>query len=242
MKKLVLLSLCLSMPARAQSPEECAPTDSIDHLRLLRQASLDIRSRAPSYDEIVALRDASDREAALQSAISAMFEQEEYYDQVRRTFQVQLWSSLDAVDLLIASHNRLAYVSSTQMYYQNNSRRKYRGDNQYTCLDQLQTEYDAQGHPVPIQTVADADCRDVGFGEGTCVQEGYELVTPFWDPTIQVKVCAFDAQAMTTGLTGANCDIYNSADRGCGCGPNLRRCMRENETGDIRQALLSALE
>lgn len=236
-RALAVSLLVLSMTASAQSPEECAPTDSIDHLRLLRQASLDIRSRAPSYDEIVALRDASDREAALQSAVASMFEEEAYFDQVRRTFQIQLWSSLDAVDLLIAGQNRLAYISSTQMYYQNNSRRKYRGDNQYTCLDQLQTEYDAQGRPVPIQTVADGDCRDVGYGEGTCVQEGYEMVTPFWDPSVQIKVCAFDAQAFTTGIDGGDCDIYNTNDRGCGCGPNLRRCMRENETGDIRRAL-----
>lgn len=237
MKKLVILSLCLSMPAFAQSPEECAPTDSIDHLRLLRQASLDIRNRVPSYDEIVALRDASDREVALQNAVAGWFTEEEYFDQVRRTFQVQLWSSLASVDLLIAGQNRLSYNSTLQLYYQNNSRRKYRGDNQYTCLDQPQTEYDANGHPVPIQQVTDSDCIDVGFGAGTCVQEGYEMVRPFWDPSIEIKVCAFDAQDVATGFSGADCDIYNTNDRGCGCGPELRRCMREVDTGDIRAAL-----
>lgn len=236
-KLIIALCISITLPALAQSPEECAPTDSIDHLRLLRQASLDIRSRAPSYDELVALRDASDREAALESAVAAMFEEEAYYDQVRRTFQVQLWSSLDAVDLLIAGQNRLAYNSSEQMYYQNNTQRKYRGDNQYHCLDQPQTEYDAAGHPIPIRTFDEADCRDVGYGEGTCVQEGYEMITPFWDPSVQIKVCAFDAQALATGLDGNDCDTYNTNDRGCGCGPNLRRCMRENETGDIRRAL-----
>ncbi|MEM9067422.1 MAG: hypothetical protein AAGE52_02920 [Myxococcota bacterium] len=239
MKKLLALVLALvAVPAMAQSPEECAPTDSVDHLRLLRQASLDIRNRVPSYDEIEEVRAATDREAVVTSMIGGMFEEEEYFDQVRRTFQVQLWSSLDAVDLLIAGANRLRYDRPNDLWWQNNSTRRYRGDAGRGCLNQPQTEFDADGRPVPIQQIREADCQDVGFGDGVCVQEGYVMVSPFWDPSTQIKVCAFDAQDAAVGIAGQACDVYNASDRGCGCGPNLNRCMREGaDTDDIRAAL-----
>lgn len=232
-----LLVPALAAPAFAQSPQECAPTDAIDPLRLLRQASLDILHRVPTFEEVKAVVDAPDRAAAVDAAIDAMFEKEEYFDQVRRTFQVQLWSGLDAVDLLIAGQNRLSYDRTNDLYYQGNARRRYRGDSTLHCLNQPQTEFDSSGHPVPIETITEADCRDVGLGEGVCKREGYVMVRPFWDPSTEIKVCAYDAQAMATGLSGESCDVYNAADRGCGCGPNLRRCMRESDTGPIRRAL-----
>ncbi len=223
--------------ALAQSPTECGPSDAIDHLRLYRQASLDVRNRIPTFDEIEALRAAPDRDVALEQAIAAMFESEEYFAQVRRTFQVQLWSTLDGVDNIVAGQNRLTTTGAgaARRYFQGNARRRYRGD-LYTCLNQLQTEFDANGHPIPIQQVADPDCRDVGFGRGTCVQEGYVMVRPFWDPSTEIKVCAFDAQDMAMGFTYA-CDTYEPVDRGCGCGPNLRRCMRELDTDLIREGV-----
>lgn len=234
----IVLMLLLAGSAAAQSPAECGPTDEIDHLRLLRQASLDIRDRIPSFEEVEALRQARDRDAALEAAIGSMLESEEYYRQVRRTFQVQLWSSLDGVDLIIAGQNRLTFrgAGANRLWFQNNARRRYRGDNQYHCLNQPQTQFDPQGHPIPIQQVSDPDCRDVGHGVGTCVQEGYVLVRPFWDPSIEIKVCAFDAQDVAMGFSGS-CDTYTGSDRGCGCGPNLRRCMREPDTDLIREAI-----
>ena len=232
------LALLLASPALAQSPTECGPTDGIDQLRLLRQASLDLIGRIPTFDEVEAVRGASDRAVAVESAIAAMLESEEYYAQVRRTFQVQLWSTLDGVDLIVAGQNRLTFrgAGADRLWFQNNARRRYRGDTQVHCLNQLQTRFDAAGHPIPIQTISDVDCRDVGQGAGTCVQEGYVLVRPFWDPSIEIKVCAFDAQDMPMGLTSA-CDTYNAVDRGCGCGPNLERCMREADTQLIRQGI-----
>lgn len=233
----VALCLCTSM-AHAQSPAECAPTDGIDHLRLLRQASLDLRDRIPSFDEIEALRVASDRDAALEAAIDQMLDSEEYFAQVRRTFQVQLWSSLDGVDLIIAAQNRLTFQGNgeNRIWFQNNARRRYRGDVQYRCLNQRQTQFTPEGFPIPIEQISDTDCRDVGYGEDVCVREGWVEVQPFWDPTTTIKVCAFDAQDMAMGMTSA-CDDYTTTDRGCGCGPNLRRCMRETDTDLIREAI-----
>ncbi len=234
---LVLLVPALASRAAAQSPEECAPTDALEPLRLLRQASLDILHRVPTVEETQAVVDAPDRAAAVDAAIEAMFEQEEYFEQVRRTFQVQLWSGLDAINSLIAAQNRLSYDRTDDLYYIGSARRRYRGNSTVRCLNQLQTEFDASGRPVPIETFSEPACRDVGLGDGVCKREGYVLVRPFWDPSTEIKVCAYDAQAMATGLDGGSCQDYNPGDRGCGCGPNLRRCLRESDSGPIRRAL-----
>ena len=50
------------------------------------------------------------------------------------------------------------------------------------------------GRPLPISTFADPTCTG-----GTCKQEGYVLVTPYWSATA-IKVCAFDAQALATAF------------------------------------------
>ena len=80
------------------------------------------------------------------------------------------------------------------------------------------------------------------------------MVEPYWAPGTQVKVCAFDAQALPTSLGTAPCpegapkqgpkacvacDSTNASSTGrCGCGPNLRWCYSENTD----KAILASLE
>ena len=54
---LALATVALTaVPAHAQ---ECAPTDAVDPLRLVRQTSLDLRGTLPSFEELDRVRLAS---------------------------------------------------------------------------------------------------------------------------------------------------------------------------------------
>ena len=65
------------------------------------------------------------------------------------------------------------------------------------------------------------------------VQEGWVWVQPYWNPDQPVKVCAFDAQELA-GANETNRGLlrfpatFGQANRSseCGCGPNLRWCLR----------------
>ena len=102
-------------------------------------------------------------------------------------------------------------------------------------MEQRRDAYDASGRPTPIRTFADASCDG-----GACQQEGYVMVAPYWDPENPVKVCAWDAMRVSTGLDGNSCDVYN-VDAGCGCGANLRHCMPQPGS-DAQDAVRDALE
>ncbi len=66
------------------------------------------------------------------------------------------------------------------------------------------------------------------------------MVSPYWAPDSQIKVCAYDAMSATTGRDGNRCDVYNP-DPGCGCGANLRHCM-PGPTSAAQRAIRDALE
>ncbi|MCB9714884.1 MAG: DUF1585 domain-containing protein [Myxococcales bacterium] len=224
-----------STPARAASPDYCAPTEDMDPLQLLRQTSLDLRGRVPSYDEYEWVRGAEDPQAAAESIIEDMLESQEYFDQIREYHQALLWGTMDEsiLDSLFAAQRRILPNGSGN-WRVTNSRRLYRGD-LLDCLNQEQTEFDAQGRPIPIQTYADPVCAG-----GTCRREGFVRVHPYWAPDTEIKVCAYDAQLAEVGVSGVACSTYRGNDRECGCGPDLAWCGPEDtgpETVAIRDSL-----
>lgn len=203
------------------SPALCAPTDDrpIDPLRLVRQASLDLRGRIPTIDELRRVRDADDPAAEADAVIDGMVGSRDYYRMVRDHHRALLWSTLDNLPSLVGGVRRLNYARFRDLWWLNGAARLYRGRAQLFCLDQEQTEFDENGRPVPIETFEAANCRD-----GVCQQEGWVWVSPFWAPDERIRVCAFDAQDLATGENGFTCDGYNP-DPWCGCGADLRRCL-----------------
>ncbi|MCX4239201.1 hypothetical protein [Paraliomyxa miuraensis] len=210
--------------AEAASPDYCAPTTDIDPLQLLRQVSLDLRGRVPSYEEYEWVRGADDPQAAAEGLITEMLESPEYFDQVREYHQALLWGTLDSSTLpnLYAAQRRMI-PTGTGIWRLPNMRQKYRNSPTLDCLNQEQTNFDAQGRPIPIQTYADPTCAG-----GTCKREGWVMVSPYWAPDTQVKVCAYDAQEAAVGKNGAECSLYHTNDELCGCGPELRWCGPDN--------------
>ncbi len=222
------LALCSSpAPTMAASPAYCAPTLEMDPLQLLRQSSLDLRGRVPSFDEYAQVRDADEPLAQAEILISGMLGSEEYFDTIRSYHRSLVWGTLDQtiVASLYASQRRIR-PNGAGNWRLPNMRRQFRGDN-IDCLDEEQTNFDAQGRPIPINTFTGGTCD-----AGGCQQEGWVMVTPYWNPTTQIQVCAFDAQEAATGEAGVSCSSYHTNDEECGCGPELTWCGPDNVSAD----------
>lgn len=219
---------------RADSPTTCAPGVTLDRFRLLRQLSLDLYGRPPTIDEYEAVRGLP---ALDDATLTAMLSSDEFFAQVREYHRALLWSGLEPDFELVAAARRLRRLAAggpgaaDDLWRQPNLRTVYRGRTNVECLDQPQVAFDAAGRPLPMTTFADPTCQG-----GSCVQEGYVVVRPYWDLGVDYKVCAFDAQALTTGvaanvtcgkIAGVNAAGNSVNDKGCGCGPGLRYCLPE---------------
>jgi hypothetical protein len=164
---LTVLSLALAMTsvASAQSPTECAPTGEVDALRLLRQTSLDVRGRIPSFDELEAVRDATDRGAEVERLLASWLEDDEHFAEARRQHRALLWGSLEDLDRLRPQTYTVSPQAGIYRSQAQARRRQFRGRD-LTCLDREQTQFDASGRPVPMERIEAADCPNVGFGAG----------------------------------------------------------------------------
>ena len=78
--------------------------------------------------------------------------------------------------------------------------------------------------------------------EFTYLDEGWVWVTPYWNPTTPIKVCAFDARTNPVSDTGVDCRTRDSnKDSGCGCGPNLEWCMTRTVQTVYKEAFAEEL-
>lgn len=221
-----------AVPAHAQ---ECAPTDAVDPLRLVRQTSLDLRGTLPSFEELERVRLADDRQAEAEALIEEMFVGEDFRRTIREYHRGLLWSTMDEAILSDITSPQVRIRAVGGIWQVTNKARTYRGLQGVECLDQQQTNFDAEGRPVPISTFNDPECTN-----GTCQQEGWVWVAPYWDPENEIRVCAYDAQALELGSNGLSCSLYSVNDERCGCGPNLQHCgLRGTEPDDASRDSLA---
>jgi hypothetical protein len=214
---LALLVASTIATARAATPAVCAPDAAPDKYRMLRQLTLDLFGRIPTYDEYQALADKPDVDAPM---IDAMFTNDEYFTEIRSYFRHLVWGGLPD-DFNVVGSQRLATRRATTLpYFVGNLRTTFRGSAAYECADRLQTAFDPDGRPI-AEVIVDATCPG-----GSCKQEGYVMLTPYWSPATPIKVCAFDAQSLTlgTGTVPPACGPY-TINAGCGCGPGLKYCV-----------------
>jgi hypothetical protein len=124
------------------------------------------------------------------------------------------------------------------------------GDGSYACQDLPQSDA-SLGYTNGVP-----NCKNIGpdsSGVDVCL-EGWVNVAPYWDPANPIKVCAFDAQEAATyeKTTTPNPGTYSCGDlsaqnqHGCGCGPNLSKCMRSTLEpmiwADLREQLLRLVD
>lgn len=245
--------------ANAQPDDrECAPNERVDTLRFARQVSLDVRGHVPDVEELEALRDAPDPDQALQKMLDTWLESDAFFEQVRRHHEILFWSSLEGLqqvtheDLHLGGHPYRYLNFDDETDEERRARKAAHQDilarwggwprtvrgrgitqNHNFCLAVEQTEFDAEGRPVPMETYrcvdraanpTEAATTDVGYGEGVCVKEGFVYVEPYWAPGTTVKVCAFDAMAFELDRDGERCDGTQGQNPDCGCGPRLQYC------------------
>ncbi|MEM8608686.1 MAG: DUF1549 domain-containing protein [Myxococcota bacterium] len=243
MRRLLILSLMaatvLPLASLAQSPEQCAPTDRLGKYRFLRQVTLDLYGRPPTIEEYEQLHGDADVDDA---KVDEMLASPEFFDRLADYHRGFLWTALpsngDLFDTFIERFER----GEGEVWSVFDKQIAFRGAYE-PCLDMPHTSFDGNGRPLPMQT---------GYMEGECAQtesgcnmDGWVEMSPYWDPDLTLRVCAFDAQEFERGIdqneNGEFTDCgRDNFDAGCGCGPALRYCAAEGPNGnanEIREAL-----
>ncbi len=209
-------------PAECDDPALCQPQQTrLDAHGYLRAVSLDVRGVVPTPEEHAAL---GDGDALPDDVLDAWLSSEDFEQRVVRRHRDLLWPNIENVTSIYHFRRNLSRISAGSLWQQANqsTRLVYRGAN-VSCLDEPAT-FDADGNVVT---------RIVDGAE----VEGYVWVRPYWDPSTELKVCAFDAQERAVSPVGNDCSTRAAVgDRGCGCGPNLRWC----GTGVAQRAVLEA--
>lgn len=234
-----LATLLVAGKAPAEVPLVCDKPHEVDKYQLLRRLSLDLRDRIPSIEEYEAL-DAS--ESVPEALVDDYLGSDDFRVAMRRYHETMLWPNLGEVRLH-GPNAELGYrFGGKAIRLMSDARSKlYRDDAGATCGDFEQTHFDPK-YPGEFRPDPEWIYED-GLG---AKHEGWRLVTPYWNPNIQIKVCAYDAQE-TLSVPGANGDIpcntlEGNNQKACGCGPNLRFCFPTAEVApEVDETLKAAM-
>jgi hypothetical protein len=221
--------------AHAQVAATCDQPRAIDKYQLLRRLSLDLRGHIPTWEEYQAL----DAQGGVPDAlISQWLSGDDFRVVMRRYHEDLFWPNLSAVALnnvnstvsLVATATA-PKPDATFAIASAGKRKQLRGlSDVETTVDGAQCGDFEQTHFLPGGAfVPDPAFVHTATVNGTAVkQEGWRLVTPYWAPTTQIKVCAYDAMETASVTVNGNAVACNTpAGDGraeCGCGPNLRFC------------------
>ncbi|MEW6433167.1 MAG: hypothetical protein AB1730_16810 [Myxococcota bacterium] len=224
---LLLAALCVPGVAAAQVSATCDAQREVDKYQLLRRLSLDLRGRIPSYDELTALDGEADVPAA---TVKAYLASDDFRLTMRRYHEEHFWPNVSNVALNNVNA-QLVLLGGTDIWAISSAgkRRQLRGASDINttlgpqCGDFEQTQFTQPGF-VP----AAAGIRTTVVNGVTVKQEGWRYVTPYWDPTARIKVCAFDAMETTSVTVSGKAIACNTVEGDarpeCGCGPGLAYC------------------
>jgi len=234
-----LLAAWPAAPARAQSGggDDVTNADLVcpvndpaqDRVARLRSLSLDLRGAPPSLEELTAFDGLTEPDAAALEALllDEWLASERFAARVVRRHRAILWPNLSQLEF----STRTLAADGRGIFFRNdnNAQEVYRGLRSASCLDEPAT-FDEQG--AIVTRVVDGAER-----------EGWVTVAPFWDPQTAVKVCAFDAQDALVGDDGTDCATETgNGRRSCGCGPQMRWCLRANDQAALRSAFLEDVD
>ncbi len=237
-----------SAPASAQQDDACWMTAVNEELQYLRRLSLDLRGYTPSLEEYETVRDEGRVPDAM---IRDMLDSDGFVHQMREYHRELLKMNISD-QRYVTLHWALRRTDDIWSLT-NNSAMRYRGSRELRrgfglCAD---VEVTPDDPIVATRTAANGERYPV---------DGWVWVTPYWDPSTRIKVCAFDAQTERLhdpstrrelyfdGGTGAafggdvpsqtvNCE-ENQESRGCGCGPNLEWCINREASESMISRML----
>jgi hypothetical protein len=225
------VSLMLAQLAVAQVAPTCDVKGEADKYQLLKRLSLDLRGKVPSYEEYLQLETPGANPLQL---ANAWYATDDFRLTMRRYHEALFWPNVSAVR--IQSNDMNLNENTTSIFRVGNlgRRLRWRGDALGDCNNVLQSNFVAS-KPGEFRPVVTA-------GAGGVRIEGYRMVRPYWDPSIEVKACAFDAQETAVADDGTACDSSLALSKPeCGCGPGLRWCMGPDSTGRIYASLREQL-
>lgn len=250
-----------SGPAAAQ--EQCEVAQPLSASRLLRRASLDLRNRVPTAEEMQSALAAGE---LTDEVLADLLDSDGFVDVMREHHRELLWPNLEAVELVSQAHllypypfgpNQTVYFSPLRSVFV----RTVGDGNLYTPCRNEPAEYDEDGHLV---------LEPVVVGTTTVAwTEGWVEVAPYWAPDTTIRVCALDALDNLTGrvcpgpasrypfaesfcrsISGfdpflaepfrdsqVDCNsafAFLSPD--CGCGPELRHCSTPQQVVELRES------
>ena len=209
LKPILLCGICItSAPLLADINNEeeiCLEVQEFqDKYGLLRSMSLAVRGTLPEMSEYEGLANV---DAVPELWLDEWFASEAFAKQTQRFFDNLLWPNITNNNLFVNN----ALVSGDPMWRRGSFSRTYRGS--FVGCDNVPAEFDPQTGAILTH-----------LKDGNQV-EGYVMVSPYWAPDTQIKVCAFDAQINQLSPSGNRCDTtQGNGDAGCGCGPDLRWC------------------
>jgi len=219
-----LAAMLLLTPAHAApKAQTCGLSETQLQLQYLRRLSLDLKGQLPSYDELWAV---IQKGKVTDQMIVNMLKSDEMLREIEAYHTRLLWLNLDNRRLAPGSWSVGGNGTTIPFHLTLQGRkRRYRGGN-VVCLNEPAT-YNADGS---IAYKEKKYTLSNGRTE-TIRQEGYVMVKPYWAPTKEYKVCAFDAQttAYTKTTTPLHCSKVSYRQE-CGCGPNMRWCQRGTTT------------
>lgn len=224
--RIVAVTVFLALPGVASADPICTDeADTMDKHRYLRTVSLDLRGTIPTVEEHALLESMDDVPVAW---IDEWLESDAFADRAVRLHHELLW--LPIID--DETTNRRGSLSrSGEIYWRPDRARQLRGnEDRVPCADEPAV-YGDDGEPVLFQ------------GEDENWREGWEMVVPYWDPTTEVKVCAFDARSREYADNGAYCGSNSGqGNRNCGCGPDLQWCTAPGGENAIEGWLVEDVE
>ncbi|MGV3621868.1 MAG: hypothetical protein ACO1OB_13675 [Archangium sp.] len=241
---LVAAVVLASSLAAAQVSASCDLPRSVDKYQLLRRLSLDLRGKAPTYEEYAALDSGS---GVPDATIRDWLAGDDFKLVMRRYHETLFWPNVTNVQLN-NTNSQLQMLDTPAAYAiaSTGKRRQFRGASDVDtttlgkqCGDFEQTQFNAGGKFVP----ATAGIRTSVVNGVTVKQEGWRMVEPYWAPGTTVKVCAFDAMETESVTVSGNTIACNTPEGDarveCGCGPGLRYCY--GPTAAVRTVVQNAM-
>jgi hypothetical protein len=127
---LVTTALCVATPALAEGPV-CAPVSKLPLARHLRQLTLDLLGRPPTFEEYQA---AQAKGSVSVEDVRALMQKEEFYQRIRAYHRSLLWSNVSA-SVYNNGNSRVSGTGSATdaLSLRGNSSRPLRGANNMGC-------------------------------------------------------------------------------------------------------------
>ena len=225
---LCLLIIGVSSPAVAQTVnagETCAPPEQEqDKYKQLRTLSLELRGHPPTPAEYAELEQ---HDEVPKAWLDEWLVSEPFAERTVRWHKSLFWNNITGANIFNAN---TSLRNSGGLYWRAGRIASDQRGLNVPCVNQP-AEFDDNGDPV-MWPQADGSMR-----------EGYVRVTPYWDSSRELRVCALDGRDRLISASGAPCGERTTlSDTSCGCGPGLRFCSTGTQRRDILEAMGEQLD